>query len=276
MYNAAIKTAIIAAATSILVACNSESPQARAARELYEQAQASLAAGDARIALEALDSLQAAYPTVTDWQRKGMKLRPQAMKQAAEQRITIINDSVALLEEQLQDQQASLRKIDDPRLVEPYYVDKATYKADFLNTTGVQPRISDIGQFYLISSINPGNNRHTGITFTAADGRQATAGPVPYDADLNYRINGSEVVTYSPEQSNPIGLLAAQAPGAGKITFTGGTPRTIQLTAAQVQGIATCYEASVMQTTLLRLTVDRDRQQHIIAIAQSQSSRMTE
>lgn len=263
------------AAALLIVACNSESEQARNARLVFEEAQAAYDSDLADQSLQLLDSLQTTYTTETQWLRKAMKLRPHVMKKAAEQRIAVIDDSIAIMAARLNEVQSHMLKINDSRLVEPFYVDKATYRADFLNGTGIEPRVSDIGQFYIVSSINPGSNHHTGFTAKAGDGTESTAGPVAYDGEMNYRINNSEVVTYSPELSRAVGEMASLHPGAWSITFTGGTPRTVKLTAAQVGGIAHCWEYASVREAGMRLTYDRERQLRIIDIADGQIERMS-
>ena len=82
------------------------------------------------------------------------------------------------------------------------------YKPDFMNSTGIEARVSEIGQFYVVSSSNPSVG-HTSITLVIGD-YSATTPEVAYDGESNYRIGGGEVITFSPEQSDTIGALAAK------------------------------------------------------------------
>ncbi len=276
MLNEVIKLSAVVAAVSILglSSCSSESETARAARELYEQAEACNLAGEPAKALMLLDSIQNAYKGETDWQRAAMKFRPTVMISASEQQIQAVDDSIAMLEQQYNEALPKMKRIADARLVEPYFVDKATYNAEFMNTTGIQPRVSEIGQLYFVSSANPGGIKHTGFTLSC-DGESVQAGPVPYDNEMNYRINGSEVVTYSPEQSSPIGEFAVAHPGQSMtLTLTGGKSKNLKLNSKQVEAIVNCYNFSQSIVEARQLAFERERLNRQLEIARSQAERL--
>lgn len=276
MLNEVIKLSAIVAVMSVisLSSCSSESETARAARELYEEAQASNIAGDPVKALELLDSIQNTYKGETEWQRAAMKLRPTVMISATEQQIQAVDDSIAMLEQQYNVVLPKMKRIADARLVEPYFVDKATYNAEFMNTTGIQPRVSEIGQLYFVSSANPGGIKHTGFTLNC-DGESAQAGPVPYDNEMNYRINGSEVVTYSPDQSSPVGEFAANRQGRPMVVIlTGGKTKSLKLSSKQVEAIVNCYNYSQAIVEARQLAFERERLNRQLEIARSQAERL--
>ena len=279
MLNAIIKQTVSVAimATSVfMISCGGESETARAARLLYEQARSCNLDGNPMEALILLDSLQSTYKTETEWQRSAMKLRPTVMINSTEMQIKAVEDSIAMLEELYNSLLPRMKKVDDPRLVEPYYVDKATFNAEFMNGTGLQPRVSEIGQFYFVSSVNPGGLRHTGFTL-AGDSDTATAGPVPYDGEMNYRINGSEVITYSPEQSEAAGKLAAENRGrAMTLILTGGKSSNMKLGSKQVDAIANCYDFSRAIVDARQLAFERERLNRQLDIARSQAERLAE
>lgn len=279
MLNAIIKQTVSVAimATSVfMISCGGESETARAARLLYEQARSCNLDGNPMEALILLDSLQLSYKTETEWQRSAMKLRPTVMINSTEMQIKAVEDSIAMLEELYNSLLPRMKKVDDPRLVEPYYVDRATFNADFMNGTGLQPRVSEIGQFYFVSSVNPGGLRHTGFTLVG-EGGTATAGPVPYDGEMNYRINGSEVITYSPEQSEAAGKLAAENRGrAMTLILTGGKSSKIKLGSKQVDAIANCYDFSRTIVDARQLAFERERLNRQLDIARNQAERLAE
>lgn len=279
MLNAIIKQTVSVAmvATSVfMISCGGESETARAARLLYEQAQSCNLDGNPMEALVLLDSLQSTYKTETEWQRSAMKLRPTVMINSTEMQIRAVEDSISMLEERYNSLLPMMKKVDDPRLVEPYYVDRATFNADFMNGTGIQPRVSEIGQFYFVSSVNPGGLRHTGFTLVG-DGETVVAGPVPYDGEMNYRINGSEVITYSPEQSEAAGKFASENCGrAMTLILTGGKSRNLKFGSKQVDAIANCYNFSRAIVDARQLAFDRERLKRQLDIARSQAERLAE
>ena len=275
MSNAAIKFSMLGAAMGAIVAvsCSGESEQARAARLLYEEAESCNLAGEPEKALVLLDSIQNNYKEETDWQRAVMK--PTIMINASEKQILAIDDSIAGLEAAYNALQSKMRRIADPRLVEPYMVDKASYNADFMKTTGIQPRVSEIGQFYFVSSANPGGINHTGFTI-ACDGESVTVGPVPYDGELNYRINNSEVVTYSAEQSDLAGaFVKAHACRPMSLILTGGKTKNIKFGSKDADAIINCYDYSQAITGARQLAFERERLNRQIEIARSQAERLS-
>ncbi len=258
----------------VFVGCSSESESSKAARLLYEGAQSSNLAGDPSQALILLDSLKNNYPTETKWQREAMKLRPKLIINESELQIQAVNDSIALLENVYNEILPKMKKISDPRLVEPFYVSAATYSSDFMDKTGIQPRVSDIGQFYIVSSVNGQALKHTGCSLSYG-GETATAGPVPFDGEMNYRINGGEVITYSPAQSEAIGQLAARYPNEPMtLTLTGSKSRAIKLSPKEVTAIANCYNFSKAIVDARQLAFERERLNRQLEIARNQSERL--
>lgn len=259
-----------------LISCNSESPEARAARELYEEAQSQNISGNPSRSLELLDSLQRCYKPQTEWQRAAMKLRPTVIMSLTEQRIIDVNDSIAMLEECYNTLLPLMKKVDDKRLVEPYYVDRATYDAEFMNGTGLQPRVSEIGQMYVITSVNGASLKHTGFTLSC-NGNSVSVGPVPYDGELNYRIDGSEVVTYSPEQSIQAGKFVDDNRDSRNmtLTLTGNKNKNLKLNSKQIEAMSNCYRFSKSIVDARQLAFERERLQKQLEIARSQSERLS-
>lgn len=277
MYNVTIKHLSLTAISvvALMITSCSESESTRNARDLYEQARTLNIDGKPTEAIAILDSLQHAYPAETEIQRDAMKLRPTLIINSAQQRIVAIDDSIASLEQRYASLLPRMKRVNDPRLVEPYYVDAATYNADFMKTTGIQPRVSDIGQMYFVSSVNGDNLKHTGFTLSAG-GESVTVGPVAYDGELNYRINGSEVVTYSADSSDPAGLLAVNAHGnKATVTLTGAKNKTLNLTAKQLEAIENCYLFSRSIIDARQLAFEKERLSKQMEIARSQSERLS-
>lgn len=276
MYNAAIKSLVGASILSIIFTSCGGNPREKAAQELYTQAESLVAEGNPSEAIVLLDSIASGYQEQVEWQRRAMALRPQAIIAETDGRIAAVSDSLSLLEGEFNAIKAKMKQINDARLVEPFSVDAATYRADFMSGTGIQPRVSEIGQFYVISSVNPGGPAHTHFTLTATDGQSVASGTVPYDGEMNYRISGSEVVTYSPEQSEAVGAFATAHRGQGAtVTFTGKNSRAIKLSAREMDAIANCYEYSRAIVLARQLAFERERLTRQREIATSQLQRLT-
>ncbi len=274
MYNVAIKLFATELCVLSLVACGGESESTRAARMLYEEASTTNISGDPVRAISLLDSLQKTYPAETEWQRAAMKLRPTLIINASDQMIKAIDDSLLVMEQDNIRFKGAMKLISDKRLVEPYYVDAASFDADFMSGTGIQPRVSNIGQLYFLSSANGGGLKHTGFTITC-DGESIQCGPVPYDGEMNYRIDGSEIVTYSADQSDKVGAFVKDhSTSAMTLTLTGGKNKSFKLSRKQIEGIVNCYNYSRSIIDARQLAFEKERLNRQLEIAKSQAERL--
>lgn len=248
----------------------------KAADSLVAQAREALDNGDSSRALMLLDSLQAAYPAEVDIQRQGMKLRPLAMEKTVMAQIQSTDSLIAFYADSHQKLAAAMKTIDNADLVEPYMVPADGYDPAFMNSSGVQARVDRAGQFYLVSSLNPGGVKHFALSFKASDGT-VTTDTVPYDGDLNYRLNGSEVVTFMPAKCLTVGQFMLDHRGSPlTVVFNGenGKSRQIKLSARQVNAIANAFDYSQAVINGRDLTVERQKLDRQLQIARDQAARM--
>lgn len=257
-----------------LASCgSSENPDARA---LFTEAEQSFASGDYTNATVLLDSLQKCYPQELNIQRDAMALRPQIIEQLAIAKIASV-DSMTLADNAAMESLKPLLKwVKTPGMIEGYWIDGKAYKPDFMNTTGLEARVSEIGQFYIVSSVNPSSIKHTSVTLTLGEHSAATP-EVPYDGESNYRIDGGEVITFSPEQSDTIGSLASKVaagtlPTNMMLTFNGASgKKSVKLSANQVNGIANAYRYSSALVRARDNMVEKQRLEKTIEIAKRQA-----
>ncbi len=273
MYKEAIKITAIAAAIAI-TSCSGQTEANRQATSLLGQAETFIGDGDSTSAIVLLDSLQRAYPGETDVQRKALHLRPKAIELATLAEISTVDSLLAVRQATYEQLKGFMKLISSPDLVEPYYVYADTYNKEFLNTIGIEPRVSEFGEFYIISSVNPGGLKHQGITVTAG-GVEASTGMVPYDGEMNYRINNSEVISFTPAQCDTIGALAESNRGAAmKLTFNGEKKNhTVKLSDKQRDAIVTCYLFSHSITDSREMAVKREKLERQLQIARDQIAR---
>ncbi len=257
-----------------VTSCNKkqENPEAR---QLLNDATAAYQAGDYTKSTELLDSLQKAYPSELTLQREAMSLRPQVIEQIALLRIASVDSATVVDNANMQQLKPQLKWIKTPGMIEGYWIDAKAYNPNFMNSTGIEARVSEIGQFYIVSSANP-SVKHTSITL-AGGNETATTPAVPYDGESNYRIGGGEVITFSPEQSDTIGDLATriikQPKASATLSFNGGSgKKTIKLTPAQLNGIATAYIYSSAVIRARDNQVERQRLERTIEIARRQAA----
>lgn len=265
--------AALSAALSISVfSCGKKAdPEAEG---LLARAQAAFDNADYDGARSLLDSLQKAYPAEVGVQRSGMALRPKVIEQLTLAEIQRTDSAIAAEKLEADRLKGTLRWVKTPGMIEGYWTYGKTYRPDFMNTTGIEPRVSEIGEFYIVSSVNPAKGlKHTAISVSGNGGRAETA-PVPYDGESNYRIDGGEIITFSPQASDTIGAFAFSNQGAPlTLNFIGSGNRSMKLTTDQAAAISAAYRYSKITIDARERTVNRQRLEKQLAIARDQIAR---
>lgn len=262
------------AAGSAFTSCSSKSENADA-RGLLTKATEAIEANDAETALALLDSLQKTYPSEIAIQREAIVLRPKAIEIQATAKLVML-DSLKQADLNMHNSaKATLKWIKTPGMIEGFWTPAATYNASFFNSTGIQPRVDEIGQFYIVSSANPAL-KHTSVALVTPKGEAATQA-VAYDGESNYRIDGGEVITFSPAQSDTIGHMASLIRQSGdygnvKIQFRGGRLKNLALSRQQIDGLANAWEYSHAIIRARDNEVERERLTRIIEIARRQAA----
>ena len=266
-----LKAILASAAATLLVACSGskENPDARA---LMDEATSAFEAADYNRATSLLDSLQKAFPGELTIQREGMTLRPKVIEKLAEIKIASIDSATIADNATMERIKPLLKWVKTPGMIEGYWTDAKAYNPSFMNGTGIEARVSEIGQFYIVSSASP-QLKHTAIAVSGPKGEAATQA-VPYDGESNYRIGGGEVITFSPEQSDTIGVVADEnlSAGAAPLTlkFLGGKAKSLKLSQAQAQGIVNAYRYSQALVRARDNQVQRQKLEKTIEIARRQ------
>lgn len=258
----------------LLCACSGgkTAPDAEAA-DLLAKSKAELESGNPELALQLIDSLYKTYPSENDLLKEGLLLRPQAMIVLSEQGIVRCDSAIAAAKAEIDLMRSRMRWVQEKGMIEGFWIDRNCYNPSFFNTTGVQARVSDIGQFYIVSSVNPGTG-HTSIS-VSADGATASTPAVAYDGESNYRIGGGEVITFSPEQSDTIGNFVADR--AGKtvtLSFNGKGRKSLSLSPKQAEGIANAYRLASAMASGRDNDIERQRLERQMQLARVQIQRL--
>lgn len=231
------------------------------ARIAFDKALNAYNSGNGHLCVELLDSLDRKYADDNDVMKQSIKLRPQALMLVNKGDMAVA-DSIVNANKALLDSLKPLMVHIDVPGTEGYMIKSTSVDPGFMNRTGVSPRVSEIGEFYLVTSVNPaGGLQHWSLTAAVGD-MMATTDTVPYDGALNFRTNNSEVITFTPAGSDTIGSLIAQNPGLPvKILFNGqnGRSHSITLNAGQIDGIATAYRYALAVNTMRDATVELER-----------------
>lgn len=247
-----------------------------AAQTLLDKATSSLSQGDPDIAQTLVDSINNAYPEQIEIRREAMSLQLLINEQVIAREIEEIEKEITQTQTDYTEAIEKMQKVVDNDLNDYYWIAKEGTDLKFIANTGIQARVLDNGDFCIVSEVvDAGNLHHFSVTLTSGE-ESATSGTVTYDGELNYRINGSETVTYGYEKSKDIGLFASTHPDTGMgLTFNGenGRKRKIKLTAKQVKAIADTYKFSELQKSGQALLAKRELLERKKALAEDQKNR---
>lgn len=251
----------------------SENPDAR---NLLAMAENDFSSGNYASSIVLLDSLQKTFPAETALQREAMAMRPKVIEAEATKALAAVDSTYNADIETLKSLKTQLKWIKTPRMIEGYWIAPEVYRSDFMNTTGIEARVSEIGEFYIVSSVNPaGNLKHQSIGLKTSAGNARTQN-VAYDGESNYRIGGAEVITFSPAQSDTIGMVARnaveanQAAGASVIFYGVKGEKSVKISPAVLKGIGKAYAYSAATIRARDLQVERERLNRTIEIARRQ------
>lgn len=251
----------------------SENPDAR---NLLAMAENDFNSGNYASSIALLDSLQQTFPAETALQREAMAMRPKVIEAEATKALAAVDSTYNADIETLKSLKTQLKWIKTPGMIEGYWIAPEVYRSDFMNTTGIEARVSEIGEFYIVSSVNPaGNLKHQSIGLKTSAGNARTQN-VAYDGESNYRIGGAEVITFSPAQSDTIGMVARnaveanQAAGASVIFYGVKGEKSVKISPAVLKGIGKAYAYSAATIRARDLQVERERLNRTIEIARRQ------
>lgn len=251
----------------------SENPDAR---NLLAKAENDFNSGNYASSIALLDSLQKTFPAETALQREAMAMRPKVIEAKATKALAAVDSTYNADIETLKSLKTQLKWIKTPGMIEGYWIAPEVYRSDFMNTTGIEARVSEIGEFYIVSSVNPaGNLKHQSIGLKTSAGNARTQN-VAYDGESNYRIGGAEVITFSPAQSDTIGMVARnaveanQAAGASVIFYGVKGEKSVKISPAVLKGIGKAYAYSAATIRARDLQVERERLNRTIEIARRQ------
>lgn len=260
--------AITAAATLTVTSCSDGSREK--AQALSNEATEAISAGNYKLAIELLDSIDSVYPAQTEIRRAGMHTRAKAIEGQTLIDLQTTDSLTALATASSDELKDIITFVTNP--VEGYYVAKSQKDAAVEKTEGIHARISPEGMFYIISSAKPGTNS-TGVELS--DGNtKASSASIAYDGERNDRSRGAEVITYTPAECDTIGRYAMEhANEPLTLTFTGGKSRSFKMNTAQAQALAQVYSASLVYRQLRLLQLQKQKLEQQLTISRSQQAR---
>ncbi len=243
---------------------------------LFDEAKVAVETGNADLCLMLLDSLDHNYSADTEAARNSIMLRPRAIELQSIQQISA-NDSVIKAEQCRVDSMMPLMKKISLRAVDGYWVDKASYNPDFMNSTGISGRVSEIGEFYIVSCVNGGKPDYNSIVLEAGDAK-ITSQAVSSGNARNYSHGGARIISFTPAESDPLGEFVVNNRLAKSLTvrFNGRGNRSVKLTSKQIDGIATAYLFAKAVNALRSATINGERLQKRLEMSRRQQISTTQ
>lgn len=275
MCSAATKNFIAMAIATVVLSSCGEKESTRNAKMLLAEVQTAFSAKEYDKAIALIDSVSKAYPEETSIRREAMKLRPGATEGLTISRLSHADSLTATLQSRHDSIARLMVKVDNPEFVEGYWVASQGRNQTPMSADVIEGRVTGNGEFYMISSLNPSSLHHHSFSLTSNNGESVSTAVVPYDGEMNYRINGGEVVTYMADGCKEIGPFAVshrREPLA--VTFHGDGNKKVRLTPAQASGLATAWEFAQTLAEFRHWSIERERLNRQLAIARDQKARL--
>lgn len=263
--------------TLIASGCSSDKSDERSeGMKLYDEAKIAIESGNADLCLVLLDSLDHNYSADTEAIRSSIALRPKAIENQCIQLLSA-NDSVIRTEQCRVDSLMPLMKKISLRTVDGYWVDKSSYSPDFMNSTGISGRVSEIGEFYVVSCVNGGRPDYNSITLEAGNDKITSQAVNPGNA-RNYSHGGARIISFTPAESDPLGEFVMNNSRVKSLTvrFNGKGNRSVKLTSKQINGIATAYLFAKAVNALRTATINGERLQKRLELSRRQQISTTQ
>ncbi len=271
MYNGASK--LIALSTILLAASCGGGSGVNEAEALVESADSAVATGNYALANELLDTLKSRYPTEIKALREGMNVRARANEGMIKNELQTTDSLEVVYSHRIDSLSQYFTFVNNPELVEGYYVIKEYATSSLFDRSGLEARITPEGQFYMISSLSGNPVKHTSVTVTVA-GESASSSSVAFDGDRNYRSGNTEMITFVGAECDSIGKLLSQNQGKpARVTFTGSRSTSMQLPQNDAKSIALAYSYSEAIITSKKLAARKELLDRQMILARDQAAR---
>ena len=271
MYNAASK--LIALSTAVIMASCGGGKSVNEAEVLADSADSAVTAGNYALATELLDTLKAKYPSEIKVQRAAMNIRARANEGMIKAELQTTDSLEAVYNYRRDSLKEYFTFVNNPELVEGFYVIKEYKSSSLFSRSGVEARVAPDGQFYMISSLAGNPVKHTSIT-ASVNGESASSASVAYDGDGNYRSGGPEMITFISSECDSIGKLLAKNPGKpARITFSGARSTSMPLPKNDARSIALAYDYSEAILMAKRLASKKELLDRQLILARDQAAR---
>lgn len=253
--------------------CGNDTSEQDAARELYNKADSAYKEQNYILSQQLIDSLQAKYPKQISIQRDALHLRPKAIEGATINEIEVCDSLIATLQQQKMQLESKFVFVNNPQLVDGYYVAKTNANSNLFGRTGIESRITPEGRFYILSSLTAKPIKHTSISLICGN-QEVKSLDVPYDGERNYRSSGTEMITFVPEECDTLGRFASiNRDKSITMVFNGKSSYKQKLSVGDIKAIADTYELSELILELASAKRKRELLDQQLMLARNQIAR---
>ena len=242
IFNYAMAVLLCAAAS-----CSGGSSEEKEALDMLAQAKECISTNPQQ-AITLIDSLNKTFPKKTEVRRKAMHVRTLADSVLIDREFTLADstikaDSVKFIE--LKPRFAFVKTKD---MVEGYYVVKTLQGKPLFERTGIEPRVDELGNMFVVTCVFGTPVQHTRLV-ARSGGTSISTADVPHDGATNYRYtaaNGScEMATFHFDKCADFCKFVAENNGSKvAIDFVGKSKTSISLSADLLKAFADTYEFS--------------------------------
>lgn len=247
------KTAGAAIVLAMVTACGNNTSESTQANELLSEAQKCIEANDPAKAFALIDSINKTFPKELEIRRNAMHLQTIADSMTIAKEIVSADSTIKADSIVYQNLKPLFTFVKTKDMVEGYYVVSSLGKNALYEKTGIEPRIDENGNAYVVSCHFGPAISHTSLTARTAGG-SARTGAIPFDGASNYRYgSGSatcEMVTFHADKcADFMKFIADNADSSIQIDFIGKSKATMRLSRELAKAFQATYQyAQAMQS----------------------------
>ncbi|MCM1065974.1 MAG: hypothetical protein NC418_00180 [Muribaculaceae bacterium] len=249
----------------ILTSCGDKDREGASA--IFDRAGQAIEANDYAGALVLLDTLNTRYPAQTGIRKDALRLRAQAMQGIALDSIEASSKELAEATIRREEWNGRFRHVDSSVGLEGYYIPKGAPEK-VMTATGIQPRVSDKGFFYIVANVQ---GRAIGLrSIELIDGAESVSSETISPARV-VKVEGSESASFNPEDIEAIGPWLVSHPGASKIVLRGSkNSASAKLSDALRTQLIECYQYAEALQAQRRASIRREKYERMLATARDQ------
>lgn len=242
MYKGLIKPVLAVTAGCMIALTSCGSGDTQKAESLLNAAQKNFDNGNYTECLTLLDSVKKTFPSEIEIQRQSMHLRTLADEKITEEKIKENDIAFAQAQEEVDKLKNNFVFVKEKDMVEGYIVHKKAKANPLINRTGIEARIEEKLNLYIVSLLNGPKVEHTHLTINLGN-TYCSTDTVGYNGSSNYRFTAggilNETVTFRGKNSEEFCQFITDNKSSNlKLNFKGKRKHTITLSASDKQIIS--------------------------------------